>query len=154
MQQGQRMMREFRVIFNKLAWLNKHEMEQQLKGYTPSKIHCLEAIRYTTQPNVQKLSQQLFMTRGAVSKLTKKLVNKNLIERYQDSSNKKEIYYRLTEEGEQIERLHQQIHEKYQARDARVFEEMSEEEITAIFRFLERYDAHLDHEIAKEGHTL
>ncbi|MCU5746864.1 MarR family transcriptional regulator [Staphylococcus sp. SQ8-PEA] len=151
MLQGQKLMRDLRVVFNKLAWLNKQEMEEQLKGYSPSEVHCLEAIKDVNNPNVRKLSQRLFMTRGAVSKLTKKLLHKQLIERYRDPNNKKEIYYTLTEAGERVEAIHSQLHEKYQARDLKVFEEMSEAELEAIFRFIERYNAHLDTEIKKEG---
>ena len=35
------------------------------------------------------------MTRGAISKITKKLIKKGIIESYQKPDNKKEIYFRL-----------------------------------------------------------
>ncbi|MDY0393854.1 hypothetical protein RWE15_04505 [Virgibacillus halophilus] len=34
----------FRDLFNKLAWLNKPKMEEHLKDYKPSEVHCIESI--------------------------------------------------------------------------------------------------------------
>ena len=42
------------------------------------------------------------MTTGATSKLTKKLLAKGFLVRYQKEKNRKEVYFRLTEEGERI----------------------------------------------------
>lgn len=90
---------EFRVLFNKLAWLNKQKMEEALKEYKPSEVHCIESIGKSVDPNVTKLAESLYMTRGAISKITKKLIKKDVIESYQKPENKKEIYFKLTEQG-------------------------------------------------------
>lgn len=36
---------QVRDLFNKMAWLNKSRMEEQLKGYKSSEVHCIEAIK-------------------------------------------------------------------------------------------------------------
>ncbi|WP_326717881.1 hypothetical protein [Vagococcus jeotgali] len=41
-------------------------------GYFASEVHCIEFIGKSKEINVKKLSEHFFMTRGAMSKITKK----------------------------------------------------------------------------------
>ncbi|MNV66265.1 HTH-type transcriptional regulator Hpr [compost metagenome] len=91
------------------------------------------------------------MTRGAISKITKKLVEKGLIESYQKPDNKKEIYFRLTEQGEVVNKVHEELHKEFQERDKAVFEQVTEEQFDSMLRFMDRYSRHLDAEIKKQG---
>lgn len=91
------------------------------------------------------------MTRGAISKLTKKLIQKGLIESYQKSDNKKEIYFRLTEQGKVIYNVHEDLHKEFQERDKAVFEQVTEEQFESMLSFVEKYSRHLDAEIKKQG---
>lgn len=68
----------FRDLFNKLVWLNKDKMENSLKGYKPSEVHCIEYIERNVDSNVTKLAESFYMTRGAISKITKQLLKKAL----------------------------------------------------------------------------
>ncbi len=86
----------FRDLFNKMVWLNKFKMEEYLNDYKPSEVHCIEYIGQNVDTNVTKLAGAFYMTRSAMSKITKKLIAKGIIESYQKPDNKKEIYYRLT----------------------------------------------------------
>ncbi|KWX85863.1 MarR family transcriptional regulator [Paenibacillus riograndensis] len=142
---------EFRDLFNKMAWLNKTKMEVSLKGYKPSEIHCIESIGRNVDSNVTKLAESLYMTRGAISKITKKLVEKGLIESYQKPDNKKEIYFRLTGQGEVINNIHEDLHKEFQERDKAVFEHVTEEQFDSMLSFMEKYSRHLDAEIKKQG---
>ncbi|MGM0218616.1 MarR family winged helix-turn-helix transcriptional regulator [Enterococcus sp. AZ126] len=142
---------EFRTLFNKLSWLNKQKMEQALKEYKPSEVHCIESIGKITDPNVTQLAESLYMTRGAISKITKKLLKKDLIERYQKPENKKEIYFRLTRQGQQVFDLHEKLHEEFQERDKVVFEDVTQEQFDDMLRFIGKYSEHLDEEMRKQG---
>ena len=86
----------FRDLLNKMIWLNKIKMEDSLKDYKSSEVHCIEYIGKNAGPNVTRLAEAFYMTNGAISKLTKKLIKKGLIESYQKPGNKKEIYFKLT----------------------------------------------------------
>ncbi|CAH1227808.1 HTH-type transcriptional regulator PchR [Paenibacillus allorhizoplanae] len=141
----------FRDLYNKLVWLNKDKMEDSLKGYTSSEVHCIEYIEKNADSNVTQLAESFYMTRGALSKLTKKLIEKGLIESYQKSDNKKEIYFRLTEQGKAINKIHDDLHKEFQERDKAVFEQVTEEQFESILRFAEKYSRHLDVEIKKQG---
>ncbi|MED5017302.1 MarR family transcriptional regulator [Paenibacillus chibensis] len=139
----------FRDVYNKMVWLNKDKMEASLKGYTSSEVHCVEYIGKNTDPNVTKLAEFFYMTRGAMSKMTKKLIQKGLIESYQKSDNKKEIYYRLTELGKTIFQIHEDLHQEFQERDKAVFDQLTKEQFDSMLRFVEQYSRHLDAEIKK-----
>lgn len=141
----------FRELFNKLAWINKSKMEDSLKGYKSSEVHCIEYVGRNVDANVTKLADAFYMTRGAISKLTKKLIEKELIEPYQKQDNKKEIYFKLTKQGEKVYKIHEELHNEFQERDKEVFEDVSEKQFNDIINFVEKYSKHLDSEIKKQG---
>jgi len=140
-----------RELFNKMAWLNKFKMEDSLKGYKSSEVHYIECIGRNVDSNVTKLAESLYMTRGAISKMTKKLIEKGIIESYQKLDNKKEIYFRLTEQGKVINKVHEELHKEFQERDKAVFEQVTEEQFDSMLSFVEKYSNHLDAEIKKLG---
>ena len=140
-----------RELFNKMAWLNKFKMEDSLKGYKSSEVHYIECIGRNVDSNVTKLAESLYMTRGAISKMTKKLIEKGIIESYQKLDNKKEIYFRLTEQGKVINKVHEELHKEFQERDKDVFEQVTEEQFDSMLSFVEKYSNHLDAEIKKLG---
>lgn len=140
-----------RDLFNKMVWLNKFKMEKSLKEYKSSEVHCIEYIGRNVDTNVTKLAEYFYMTRGAMSKLTKKLIKKGVIESYQKPDNKKEIYFRLTEQGKKVYKIHEKLHNEFQERDKAIFEQVSEEQFDSMLSFIEKYSSHLDGEIKKLG---
>jgi DNA-binding MarR family transcriptional regulator len=141
----------FRDLLNKMVWLNKFKMEDSLKGYKSSEIHCIEYIGKNVDSNVTKLAESFYMTRSATSKITKKLIEKGFIESYQKPENKKEIYFRLTEQGKVINKVHEELHKEFQERDKAVFEQVTEEQFNSMLSFVKKYSRHLDAEIKKLG---
>jgi len=141
----------FRDIYNKMVSLNKVKMEDSLKEYKSSEVHCIEYIERNVDSNVTKLAESFYMTRGAISKLTKKLIKKGIIESYQKPDNKKEIYFRLTEQGKAVNKIHDELHKEFQERDKAVFEQVTEEQYDTMLSFVEKYSRHLDAEIKKQG---
>ena len=126
-------------------------MEERLKEYKPSEVHCIEYIGKNVDSNVTKLAESFYMTRSAMSKITKKLIEKGFIESYQKPDNKKEIYFRLTKQGKEINKIHDKLHKEFQERDKVVFEEVTEEQLDSMINFVEKYSRHLDEEIKKQG---
>ncbi|RWQ72661.1 MarR family transcriptional regulator [Bacillus cereus] len=151
MNKEEQVMNGFRELYNKLVWLNKDKMEEGLKGFKSSEVHCIEYIENNADSNVTQLAEAFYVTRGAISRMTKKLIQKGLVESYQKSENKKEIYFRLTEQGKEIYKIHENLHKEFQERDKAVFEQVTEEEFNSIISFVEKYSRHLDEEIKKQG---
>lgn len=139
----------FRELFNKMAWLNKVKMEDCLKDYKSSEVHCIEYIGKNIDSNVTKLSEAFYMTRGAMSKITKKLIKKDLIESYQKPDNKKEIYFKLTEQGKRVYKIHDELHKEFQERDKVIFEQITDKQFDNMLNFVGKYSRHLDTEIKK-----
>lgn len=138
-------------MFKKRMWLDSFKMKASLKGYNPSEIHCIAYIGEDEDSNVTKLAESFDMTRGAISKLTKKLIKKGLIESYQKPDNKKEVYFKLTEQGKAIYNIHEEMHRELKDRDQPFFEQVTGEQLDVILGFAEKYNTHLDTEIKKLG---
>ena len=151
MNKEEQVIMNFTGLFNKMVSLNKFKMRESLKGYKSSEVHCIDFIGRDVDSNVTKLAESFYMTRGAISKLTKKLIKKGLIESYQKPDNKKEIYFRLTEPGKVINEIHEELHKEFQERDKAVFEQVTEQQFDIMLGFMENYSRHLDAEIKKLG---
>lgn len=151
MNKEEQLIKSFRDLYNKMVFLNKFKMEDSLKDYKSSEVHCIEYIERNADSNVTKLAESFYMTRGAISKITKKLIKKGIIESFQKPDNKKEIYFRLTEEGKVIYKIHEEMHKEFQSRDQAVFEQVTEEQFDIMLSFVEKYSRHLDIEIKKQG---
>jgi len=151
MNKEEQLIMALRDLYNKMVFLNKFKMEDALKGFKSSEVHCIEYIGKNADPNVTKLAEYFYMTRSAMSKVAKKLIKKGIIESYQKPDNQKEIYFRLTEQGKEIYKIHEELHKEIQKRDKDVFEQITDEQIDSMFSFIEKYSRHLDAEIKKLG---
>ena len=149
MNKKEQVMTELWDLFIKIKWLDGIKMKVGLNGYYPSEIHCVEYIGENIDANVKKLAEAFNMTTSAISKLTKKMMKKGLIESYQKPDNKKEIYFRLTAQGKAINNIHEDLHQEYEARDKIVFAQITQEQYDAILCFAKMYNKHLDTEIEK-----
>ncbi|SHI23346.1 DNA-binding transcriptional regulator, MarR family [Sporobacter termitidis DSM 10068] len=141
-------------LYKKIVLLHKYKMKDTLKGYKSSEVDCIEHIGRNADSNVTKLAETLYMTRGAISKITKKLIKKGMIESYQKPENKKEIYFKLTGQGESIHKIHEALHQEFRERDKAVFEQVTEEQFNILLSFVEKYCRHLDAEIKKQGPAI
>jgi DNA-binding MarR family transcriptional regulator len=151
MKKEEQVIKGFRDLINKVASLNKFKMKESLKGYKSSEVHCMEYIERNVDSNVTKIAESFYMTRGAISKLTKKMIKKGIIQSYQKPDNKKEICFRLTEQGKAINKVHEELHKEFHQRDKVVFDQVSEEQFDIMLSFVEKYSRHLDAEIKKQG---
>ncbi|QHI71695.1 MarR family transcriptional regulator [Aminipila terrae] len=152
MNKEEQVMMSLRELVNKMAWLNKFKMQESLRGYKSSEVHYIEYIGRNSDSNVTKLAESLYMTRGAISKMTRKLIKKGAIESYQKPDNKKEIYFRLTKQGQEVYNIHEELHKEFQERDKVVFEQITEEQLDSMLNFVEKYNRHLDEEMKKRGY--
>ncbi|OTN76461.1 hypothetical protein A5886_001538 [Enterococcus sp. 8G7_MSG3316] len=149
----EKIIRGFRDVYNKMAALNKQEMEAALAGYTSTEVHLIEAIHDLTHPNVTQLADTLFLTRSAVTKLTQKLLKKQAITRYQSPANKKEILFALTDEGQSVYEIHRDLHQVFRKRDQPIFATMDAQQKADLLHFLAVYSEHLDNQTANRPTT-
>lgn len=143
MDKRQQLVSELLDLSNEIEWFNRPLLEEALKDYSLTEIELIEKIALIKEVNVTKLAAASYMTRGAISKQTKKLLSKGLIESYQVTDNKKEIYFRLSPKGKEVNQTHIDLHQSFLERDQAVFEHLKEEDYETIFRFIGRYREHL-----------
>lgn len=77
-----------------------------------SEVDLLETIQRNPESNVSKLSEICGVTKSAITQMTGKLIEKNLLEKYNQPGNKKEKLFMLTEKGILIQKGHEDYHEK------------------------------------------
>lgn len=118
-------------------------------------VHCIDIIGKNPDANVTKISKVFRMTRGAISKITKRLIKEAAIEAYQKPGNKKEVYYKLTELGKAIYLEHESLHRIRIERDSLLFAQLDEAEKEALIIIFTKISKYLESEVKKlegEGH--
>lgn len=147
MKEHQILLKEIASMLQRQEMLTKLTENVCLEEYSYSETHCIDYIGKTELPNVTKIADNMQMTRGAISKMTKKLLAKGLIEKYTLESNKKEIYFRLTESGLELYKEHEKRHKLWEQRDSKFLERYSPEEMEIITKFMKEFNMYLEEKI-------
>jgi DNA-binding MarR family transcriptional regulator len=114
-----------------------------------AEVHLLEAIKTREGANVGELARHLGMTSGAISQITKKLLDKGLIEAYKKPGNRKEVFSRLTSLGEQVCEGHQKHHENMVSVMREFMIRLNQKETQMIFDFLDMLSQGIEEMIDK-----
>ncbi|MBP1043916.1 MarR family transcriptional regulator [Vagococcus sp. BWB3-3] len=102
------------TIFQQLRELER--TPQQISGVgkiSPSEFHVIEQIGLAGKITSKELSQQLMITKGAISQLLTKLSKQGVIEREESQADKRVYYLHLTTLGEQVFQKHHVIHQQF-----------------------------------------
>lgn len=124
--------------------------EEIFAGINLAEAHCIDKIGSMDCANVTKIATEMGMTRGAISKITKKLLGKNLIASYQKPENNKEIYFCLTKEGEKVYTEHKKCHREAQEDKLAILSAYSDAEQAIILRFLQDLNQNYDKKLKEE----
>jgi len=82
-----------------------------------------------------------------ISKMTKKLLTKGLIEKYTLESNKKEVYFKLTDLGKTLFEEHAKRHKRWEKRDMEFLSHYSTEDVKTVYRFMKEFNHYLEGQI-------
>ena len=130
---------------------DKLHNRDSLSGYDNSELNCLDAIGRLEQPNVTALAGEMRMTKGAISKILRKLSDKDAVEPYQRGSNRQKIFYRLTDAGcRSRSSIPQTFRILYSLEFSLFFRSLSEEELSGAIRFFNDYNTDLRARLGKE----
>ena len=105
-----------------------------------AEVMFLHTIYHYPKENVSGISKLLGITKGAVTQSASKLLQKNLIEVVQKENNKKEKYYRLTNEGAEVLVEYMQKHDEANRKICEYFSSLTQEESKGIFDFLDQLE--------------
>jgi DNA-binding MarR family transcriptional regulator len=150
MKEQENLLKEIALMLERQDMLSKLTESQCLDEYGYSETHCIDYIGRLELPNVTKIADHMGMTRGAISKMTKKLLTKGLIEKYTLETNRKEIYFRLTDQGVLLFDEHAKRHKRWEKRDMEFLSRYSEEEVKVVLHFMKEFNVYLEEQIAIE----
>lgn len=142
---------KFKEIYEKEELLGKLVFKGEYENYGISEIHCIDLIGKIENPNVTKIAKSMNMTRGAISKISKKLINAKLIETYKKPNNDKEIYFKLTDLGKKLYKHHETKHKEWEERNDIFFKDVSEKEQEVVANFLIKFNNYLEEIIKSKG---
>ncbi|MEC0174586.1 MarR family transcriptional regulator [Paenibacillus favisporus] len=148
---------ELSRIFNRVSERHNLIKTMEEKKYkfmrenTFMEVHCIDFIEKMEDANVTKLANVFQVTRGAISKVTKRLIEMGAIERYQRPDNKKEIYFKLTDIGREIYWEHEKMHQTRIERDSGFFSQLSDEEKDNLIPILNKIYGQIAEELKKLG---
>ena len=143
----------FASYMEKQEILSKLTESEKLHGYNYSEIHTMDAIGKVAEPNVTGIAAYLHMTRGAISKIAKKLQQDGLIETYRLPDNQQKIFYSLTEKGKVLCDEHEKRHALWLQRDDEFLSQYDPEYLCQIERFMTDFNAYLEKKIEQLGGT-
>ena len=145
-------------LLGKIAeFLEKQEMLSKLTesesahGYGVSEMHTIMAIGKMEAPNVSGVAQYLNMTKGAISKITKRLIAAEAVEPYNIAGNKQKVFFRLTEAGRQLYEEHEKRHKLWLERDDQFLRRFSSRQLAEITTFITQFNEYLNQQIEEMG---
>ncbi|MCM1989191.1 MarR family transcriptional regulator [Oceanirhabdus seepicola] len=131
------MINKLMEIFQLFTEYNEKAFLDNYWGLNINEVHAIDYVGRTERANVTKITAYLKVTKGAVTKITKKLIAKEYVTSYQTEENKKEKYFSLTKKGEEIFLKHEKLHLEAMKSDEMLFENFDESEKKVISRFLD-----------------
>jgi DNA-binding MarR family transcriptional regulator len=117
--------------------------EPLLHEFSLSELHCLDAIGNLEHPNVTNIALTMNMTRGAISKITKRLKARKLLSTYSLENNRKEVLFTLAEKGRHIFDEHRKGHIAWEKQVLSFLQAYPIENLSKIVKFLEAFNEQL-----------
>jgi len=147
---GNLILKQFVRMANLNDMLIKSRSREILVGYGNSDLNCIDCVGRLKRPNTTIISDDMKMTRGAISKIVRKLQDKGAIGAYQLPDNQKEVYFKLTPYGRQIYQQHRLRHMRWEKQDMDFFSTLDDETLDTVLRFMNLYNGHLEMKLADE----
>lgn len=144
MDQFEYLYQQFTELYMQNLNLTEVMTQPLLENYTITETHLLQKINEMEDPNTTRLASSMHISKGAVCKNIKKLQKKGDIDSYMKSTNKKEIYYRLTPKGLDLYEEHNIRRQKSVFRDLQFFHSLPAEEVQAVSSFLTKFIDYLE----------
>lgn len=123
---------------------NEEQLKQLLKEneiinfnqISITECHVISTIASIKEANGINIAEKLKMTRGGISKIATRLIEKKLITTYKDETNQKKVFYRLTSIGEKVNMIHDQLHKENHDALCTIANNYTSQEQDIILRFI------------------
>ncbi|WP_077300979.1 MarR family transcriptional regulator [Virgibacillus pantothenticus] len=118
-------------------------------SWTLTQFHIVTLLKEHELMNNTNLAKELNVSKPAVTKAIKKLLEHCIIVEKQNEGNKKETFYVLTEKGEQMASIHEKLHKNAEDQYLSLFDAFNKEQLETIIIFLNTLISHLKNENSK-----
>lgn len=109
---------------------------EMLRDSTITAMHVIDVIGRLEPVNGITVAEQSHIPRGTVSKVTRRLLSKNLLRTESLPNNKKEILFRLTPLGRELFQVHRAFDEQMEKGFVQFLQRYSEDELQFLVRLL------------------
>lgn len=140
---------EIITLFIKLS--NKYQAMEKIpvdygigKNLYHSERHMLDTIGDNPAMNISEFARNQGITKGAVSQVVKKLEEKQLVQRYKQVKNDKEVFIELTELGKNIYEKHKKVNEESIITLHEELLKYSDDKVYFLIEMFNWIDAYLD----------
>lgn len=103
---------------------------------TPAECHVIDYIGKNPLTNAVGISNALEITKGGISKMTSRLMEKGFVESHRIEGNRKEIFFTLTPSGKEVFEINVRMDTQMNERWLALLSEYSPDELDVIKRFL------------------
>ncbi len=110
----------------------------------PAEVHMIEIIGSHKSITTTKLAQVLGITKGAVSQVTRKLSEKNMIVKEPSMEKNNEVLISLTEKGQVVFEYHQNMHKDMLQKLDLIMNDLPEESKDTMDRMIRVIEESLD----------
>ncbi|GAA0135225.1 hypothetical protein YSY43_20650 [Paenibacillus sp. YSY-4.3] len=123
-------------------WLIERVADNRLKKLLPrlsiSSLHVLDVIHAHDGIIGIDIAREMGLTKGAVSKITRKLLEQGLIRKAQLPDNLKEIYFFVTPLGAELAELHRLFHQEKDQKAMELLASFDTASLEIVADFLEK----------------
>ncbi|MEB9440244.1 MarR family transcriptional regulator [Bacillus cereus] len=110
------------------------------KNWTLTQLHIVSVIHESKQQmNNTLLSMELNISKATISKAIRVLIDNRILLTHQNTDNKKEIFYTLTDKGIQLAIVHKKLHKIAHKRYSELFQQFDDFELQVVTKFLEAW---------------
>lgn len=99
-------------LFNQILSIQQDRLKKEGIQLSLSEIHVLEAIQKVTPPTMSLIAKKLRITVGTLTTAVKRLVKKGYVSRYQDETDRRKVYLKLTQSALEVLKAHEQFHQE------------------------------------------
>lgn len=126
------------------ARAKKQEKLQKVLGdYSITQLHILATIASNDLVNNRLLTDELGVTKAAISKAIIKLLDHQLIRTYQLEENQKAIFYQLTDAGKVLNQTHFTLHQKARRQYLQFLMQFEADQLHQVQDFMNQLIDHL-----------
>ncbi|MNW37916.1 Transcriptional repressor AdcR [compost metagenome] len=138
----------YRILISKTdeeqdrLWLVGRISDVRLKKLLPrlsvSSLHVLDVINAHESIKGVDIARDMGITKGAVSKITRKLLDQDLIRKTRLPDNLKEIYFSVTSLGAELAELHRVFHQEQDQKSMELLTSFDTASLEIVADFLEK----------------